>query len=59
MYMASVFKSFGSVEGSIDDMTLTVAGSIGGACNGLSRVFWATLDDKFGFKKIYSIILVI
>jgi hypothetical protein len=42
MYMAGAFKNFGSKEG-IDDKTLTLAGSLGSACNGLSRVFWATI----------------
>ena len=58
MYMAVVFKNFGSVYGNISDSMLTLAGSLGAACNGLSRVFWATLFDKFGFKIIFGIIVV-
>ncbi len=39
--MAGAFKTFGSNEGNgITDKTLTLAGSLGASCNGLSRIFW-------------------
>jgi hypothetical protein len=43
MYMAAAYKNFGSVVGGIEDKTLTLAGSFGAVCNGLSRIFWASL----------------
>lgn len=55
--MASVYKTF--VDGKIDDRTLTIAGAIGSFINGSSRIFWATLQDHYGFKNIYIIMLVI
>ena len=57
LYMASVFKTFGSVTGDIDDGTLTLAGSLGSACNGLFRIVFATAADKYGFKIVFAIIL--
>lgn len=59
MFMASSFKNFGCIEGDIDDFTLTIAGSIGSFFNGFGRLFWALLQDRFGFKKIYLIVLTI
>lgn len=55
--MASVYKSF--VKGKIDDETLTIAGAIGSFINGSSRIFWATLQDHYGFKNVYLVMLVI
>lgn len=56
--MASAFKNFG-IENNIDDFTLTLAGALGSAMNGTSRIVWATLSDKYGFKKIYACILIL
>lgn len=36
-----------------DDSYLTLIGALGAACNGASRIFWATLFDKFGFKPVF------
>jgi hypothetical protein len=43
IYLTSVYKTFGSSKGGIDDFTLTLAGAFGSVCNGLSRIFWASL----------------
>jgi hypothetical protein len=43
MFMASSFKNLGSNDGDIDDLTLTVAGSLGAFMNGACRILWATL----------------
>jgi hypothetical protein len=56
--MASVYKTFGEKEID-DDSFLTTVGSVGAVVNGLSRVFWSTLQDKIGFKKVYFLILTI
>jgi len=58
LLMASVFKIFGETK-NIDDLTLTIAGSLGAFSNGVSRFFMATLQDKIGFKKVYFIICLI
>ena len=59
MYMSSAYKNFGSKKGNIDDFTLTLAGAFGSICNGFSRIFWASLQDHHGFKKMYAILLLI
>ena len=59
IFLVSSFKNFGSSEGGIDDSVLTLAGSIGAFVNGIFRVLWSGMLDKFSFKIIYSIILVI
>jgi OFA family oxalate/formate antiporter-like MFS transporter len=41
----------------LSDQTLTIAGSIGFVFNGVSRIGWAALQDKWGFKKVYRILL--
>jgi MFS transporter, OFA family, oxalate/formate antiporter len=58
LFVASVFKSYGSIDQSADfsDTLLTTIGSVGILMNGISRLFWALLMDKFGFKPIYLII---
>lgn len=58
MYVASTFKNFGKEKG-LDDYVLTAAGSFGAVFNGTSRIFWATYQDKIGFKKIYISMLCI
>lgn len=53
--MASVYKVV--AQDTLSDRTLTIAGAIGSVCNGGSRIFWATLQDTYGFKKIYYYML--
>jgi len=57
VYVASVYKTV--ALGLIDDRTLTIAGSFGSFINGSSRILWASLMDKYGFKRVYLCILVI
>ena len=57
IYIASVYKSM--ANGMISDFTLTVAGSLGSVCNGCSRIFWSMLQDKFGFRKVYFVVMTI
>lgn len=57
-YIVSNFKSYASTDIS-DDTFLTVVGSFGAVMNGISRGFWATLQNMFGFKIIYLVILII
>jgi sugar phosphate permease len=51
MFMANAFKALGE-EYQIDDMTLTIAGSLGALLNGISRIFWPVLQDRSTFKKV-------
>jgi hypothetical protein len=55
LYVASTYK----VISSLDDSTLTITGALGSIFNGSSRIFWSTLQDKFGFKKVYFCLLCI
>jgi MFS transporter, OFA family, oxalate/formate antiporter len=57
IYMASVYKT--TAQHILSDHTLTTAGAIGSVCNGGSRIFWATLQDKYGFKKVYTCLLTL
>jgi OFA family oxalate/formate antiporter-like MFS transporter len=58
MFMANVFKSYGD-KYIKNDVFVTTVGAAGAIWNGLSRPFWATLQDKYGFKKVYFILLII
>jgi len=57
IYVASVYKT--TSQKVLSDRTLTLAGAIGSVCNGGSRIMWATLQDKFGFRKIYAFVMVL
>ena len=55
--VASIYKQV-DLE-NLSDETLTIAGAIGTVCNGCSRVFWPTLSDKFGFRRVYYCLLTV
>ena len=42
-----------------DDLFLTTVGSVGSAANGVSRFIWASLMDKFGYKRVFLAMLII
>ena len=42
-----------------DDLFLTTVGSVGAASNGISRFVWASLTDKYGYKKMFTLMLII
>ena len=56
VFMASVYKE---IPEELSDDVETLAGALGSICNGCFRLFWASLQDKYGFKKIYSIVMII
>jgi len=56
-YLISVYKALASTI--LRDDILTLAGSLGSAFNGTSRIMWGTLQDKFGFKKVYYCLLAL
>ena len=57
------FKTYGlNVEPHppISDYTLTLAASIGsGIINGVSRITMGAIVDKFDFKKVFTVLMVI
>lgn len=55
--MASAYKFF--AQDTLGDKALTVVGAIGSVFNGSSRILWATLQDKFGFKKVYLCLMLL
>jgi MFS family permease len=57
IYMAAVYKK--TAQDFLDDDTLTLAGAIGSVCNGCSRYLWASLQDVYGFRRVYSVVMVI
>lgn len=60
VYNASVYKTNaqnGGGDDSLSDHTLTLAGAVGSVCNGGSTLFWALFVEKFGFKKVYFMIM--
>ena len=57
-YIASNFKSYEEIDVH-DDKFITIVGSIGAVLNGISRGFWSSLQDYFGFKKVYMWLLVL
>jgi len=56
-YVASVYKT--SNQGMLSDSILTVAGSLGAICNGSSRIIWGGLQDKYGFRKVYTTLMLL
>lgn len=53
-FVVNQYKNYGIKFPEINDDTfLTLVGSLSSVCNGLSRIFWASLYDKLGFKPIF------
>lgn len=57
LYVASAYKYIAASH--LDDYVLTVAGAIGSVFNGCSRILWASLQDKFGFRPVYAVVMSI
>lgn len=58
MLMANSYKVYG-MEMGIDDALLSIIGACSAITNGLSRAMWAMLMDKFGFKCVYILVMII
>jgi len=56
-FIAFAYKTIGVIF-HFDDSFLTVIGSFFSVCNGLSRIFWGFLADRFLFKVLYTVTLV-
>ena len=55
-----VYKTFGqTVEVLNDDAYLSLMGGLGALFNGLGRLFWASMVDRYGFKKPFQISVAI
>lgn len=54
-YVLAVFKNISTVS----DQKLTYVASLGAIFNGCSRIIWATIMDKFGFRNTYLAVLII
>jgi len=57
VFTTSVFKIIAIDY--ISDGVLTLAGALASACSGFARFFWAYMLDKFGFRKVYTVMMII
>jgi len=57
-YISNSYKQYG-YEGKLSDETLTWIGSIAALFTGFTKIFWASMLDRFAFKPIYFIIIAI
>jgi sugar phosphate permease len=55
--MSGSYKSYGK-KYIKDDKFLTIIGAVGSMFNGLSRLFWAAMLDRFEFKRLYTGLLI-
>lgn len=56
--MANNYKVYGLTRIN-NDAFVTLVGSIGSLVNGASRAIWAAFYDKYGFKRVYFVLLVV
>jgi OFA family oxalate/formate antiporter-like MFS transporter len=55
-----VYKRFGQTVAALnDDAYLSLMGGLGALFNGLGRLFWASMVDKFGFKGPFQVSVAI
>lgn len=59
MFVAFNYKEYGMIKITDDDSFLTLVGSLGAIFNGLGRLFWGIMFDKFSFKLISSCINIV
>jgi len=52
-YMSQVAKTMPIELTSFDDHFLTLVVSMGSVCNGLFRIMWGILQDRFSFKTVF------
>mmetsp|Transcript_9153 Transcript_9153/g.10362 ORF Transcript_9153/g.10362 Transcript_9153/m.10362 type:complete len:208 (-) Transcript_9153:184-807(-) len=57
-FMAGNFKTYEMID-IPDDRFITIVGSIGAVVNGLSRTCWSTMQDIYGFKRVYMALVII
>ena len=56
-FTTSVFKII-AIE-FIPDGILTLAGALASACSGFARFIWALMLDKWGFRKVFTVMMII
>jgi len=57
-YIIGIFKTLGATTID-DDRFLTLIGSVGALCNGLSRIVWSSLLDCYSFNLVFRTVSVI
>ena len=57
VFTTSVFKMI-AID-FISDGILTLAGALASACSGFARFLWAFMLDKFGFRKVFTAMMII
>ena len=55
-FINQIFKSYGELK-IPDDAFITTVGTVASISNWVSRIFWANMQDKFGFKSMYMWLL--
>jgi MFS family permease len=58
IYQINMYKIFGA-EHIDDDQFLSMIGSVGAVCNGLSRFLWAYTMEHYGFKTMILVLITI
>ena len=58
MFIAFNYKEYGHLQ-ITDETFLTTVGSLGSVFNGLGRLFWGVLLDRFSFKAVSTSINII
>jgi len=58
-YMSQVAKTMPIELTTFDDHFLTLVVSMGSICNGLFRIMWGILQDKFSFKSVFVFVVAI
>ena len=58
LMMTANYKVYGLTQISDDDF-ITLVGSLGSVSNGCTRAVWALLFDKFGFKRVYFVLITL
>jgi MFS family permease len=58
--VASVYKSFAATSVALSgDGYLSLVGGIGAILNGLGRLFWGIVSDKYGFKNSWIVLAML
>ncbi len=58
LFLANYYKTYGLSRG-FSDKYLSFVGSTHSIANGCSRALWALAMDRFGFKKVYTAIIIV
>lgn len=56
-YLVSTYKPVALNADVITDDQITIIGSLSMISNGAARIVWSSMQDKYGFKKVYFVLL--